>query len=190
MSTGLQILMLSEMSNACNTTLSSQKKEADLALELSKKAHSLVSFAVQHGLPKNLGSQIRQDFEHIGTVLPSLVPTAEKMILKLDIMGEHVCTRWHRDNYVGRAVVSYNSCGTMYVHNDHVDLHELEHGGLNPAIVPDESYAFSAGVGDILFIKGALLPDTPNGLIHKAPVVRYHADGSIVNRLVLKVDLS
>lgn len=162
----------------------------NLALEISKKAHTLASFAVQHGLPKDLGFQIQQDFEQIGMVLPSLAPTASKLILKLDIMGEHVCTRWHRDHYIGRAVVSYNSCGTMYICNDHVDMHKLTHGCDNAGIVPDESYAFTAGVGDILFMKGGLFPDTPNGLVHKAPEIRYHADGSIVNRLVLKVDLN
>ena len=29
-------------------------------------------------------------------------------------MGEHTCQRWHRDHYCGRAIITYNLCGTEY----------------------------------------------------------------------------
>merc|ERR1712129_182940 len=97
---------------------------------------------------------IEQDLEGIGLVLTKLVPVAKKAIFRLDIMGEDGCRRWHRDNYVGRAIVTYNSCGTQYVDNAHVNLFQLDHGGSNAAIVRDASQSLFAGVGDILFMKG------------------------------------
>jgi len=153
----------------------------DFALDLSKKAQRLATLAVRAGLPKETGCQIEQDFEEIGAVMMKLVPTAKQMLLKLDIMGENACSRWHRDNYVGRAVSSYNESGTQFIHNDHVNMMQLENRGLNPGIVPDQSRILNAGVGDILFMKG---------LVHRSPPPRWRADGTIVNRLLLKVDLN
>ena len=44
-------------------------------------------------------------------------------------------------------------------------------------------------VGDIFFMKGRTWPGGGRGLIHKSPEPRYHPDGRVVNRLVLKVDV-
>ena len=41
----------------------------------------------------------------------------------------------------------------------------------------------------MLFIKGTLFPWGSNGLVHKAPEKRYHSNGNIINRLVLKIDV-
>ena len=34
---------------------------------------------------------------------------------KLELMGEYTCPRWHRDNYCGRAIITYNLSGTQYL---------------------------------------------------------------------------
>jgi len=164
-----------------------EKAEECIAL-LSKKAQCLAAFAVKHGLPKDLGRQIQQDFEEIGSVLVKLVPTAKRVTLKLDLMGANGCSRWHQDHYIGRAVITYNSCGTQYVGHDNVNFSHFGHGGTCKDIVPDESRIFSAKVGDILFMKGLVFPGTPNGLIHRSPPFLKHEDGTAVNRLLLNTN--
>lgn len=166
-----------------------RKTNKGLAPDLSKKAHHLISLAVRHGLPKDLGCQIQQDCEQIGKVLANLVPTAKRLFLKLDIVGENSCSRWHRDRYVGRAVVSYNCTGTKYVDTDVVNLKSLESRGETAPIIQDESQVLYAQLGDILFMKGTEFPTSPKGLVHSAPEKCWHADGSVKNRLLLKVDL-
>lgn len=164
--------------------------EKELAVELEEKGRKLAGFAVQHGLSHDLGHQIQQDFKQIGPVLAKLVPTTKCMHLKLDLMGVSTCSRWHRDRYVGRAVVAYNGNGTPFVANDDVDLIALENGQKNEDIVPDLAKTLSTNVGDVLFMKGTEFPTSPNGLVHRSPEVRYHVDGSVMYRLLLKVDLN
>merc|ERR1711988_1644085 len=115
------------------------------------------------------------DFKHIGLVVAKLVPTAN-MVIKLDIMGDNSCARWHRDNYVGRAVVSYNSCGTEFVDHQNVDFWELENCGNNLHIIRDSSQICAASVGSILFMKGTRYPSGENGLVHKSPETQRHAN--------------
>merc|ERR1719401_2425523 len=121
--------------------------------------------------------------------LARICPAADKLIVKLEIMGESCCGRWHQDAYVGRAIVSYNSGGTVYVHHDNVNFRELHNRASNEHIIRDQSQVFSADVMDVLFIKGKLFPNGATGLVHKSPEKRYHADGSIMNRLCLKIDI-
>jgi len=70
-----------------------------------------------------------------------------------------------------------------------VNFWELEHKGTNERIIRDISEIHSAGVGDILFIKGVKYPDPVKGLIHRSPEAQYHDSGLVRNRLVLKVDV-
>merc|ERR1711920_203123 len=69
--------------------------------------------------------------------------------------------------------------GTEYIHDDHVNLWELNNCGNNDHIVPDRSAVRQAGVGDILFMKGKLFPDPVNGLVHRSPDRVYHPGGEI-----------
>jgi hypothetical protein len=155
--------------------------------ELRKKAQCLVERATSGGLPTEVGFLIMDDFQQLGSVLTKLVPAAE-MWMKLEIVGEGACSRWHRDYYKGRAIVSYNLCGTEYVGHQHVDFWELDNCGNNDCVVSDSSQVHAADVGGLLFMKGALYPSGEKGLVHKSPEKRKHAHGKVMNRLVLKVD--
>merc|ERR1711871_1003921 len=95
---------------------------------------------------------------------------------------------WHRDIYIGRTIVTYNSHGTDYTCNENVDFWELENCGNNACIIKDLDQVRNVEIGVILFIKGKLFPGS-TGLVHKSPEKRYHKDGRVVNRLVLKVDV-
>lgn len=166
------------------------KSKDHIAFDLSKKACRLASLAVQHGIPKDIGWRIQSDFEEIGMVLTKLVPTARKIDLGLVIVGENSCHRWHRDHDVCRALITYNHCGTQFVDHDHVSLRPSGNGGISStAMVGDESRVCTAGVGDILIMKGTRFPTTPNGLVHRSPETCWHADGSLANRLLLRVAL-
>ena len=39
----------------------------------------------------------------------------QERVRKLELMGEYVCPRWHRDMYCGRGIISYNLAGTQYL---------------------------------------------------------------------------
>jgi len=170
--------------------LRTERSEQALASEVSYRARQIIR-RVSDFFPDVFMNQIQDDFEQVGMVVAKMFPTADKIIMKLEIQGESVCARWHQDNYVGRAIVSYNGDeGTLHVHNDNVNFDELEHGGINEHIVRDQSQVFSVDVGDVLFIKGNRFPNDVNGLVHKAPLKRYHPDGSVKNRLCMKVDVS
>lgn len=151
----------------------------EFELDLADKAHHLASLAVQAGLPHALGLQIEEDFVKLGAVLTNLVPF-KRACLSLNIVGENSCSRWHRDHDIGRGLITYNSRGTQFV--DH-------QGNLSAGFVPHQSWVHSAKAGDILFMKGTKFPASPNGLVHRSPPVCWHEDGTVVNRLLLKIDL-
>ncbi|CAJ1410669.1 unnamed protein product [Effrenium voratum] len=138
-------------------------------------------------LPQDLMSVIRADICALGRTVASLCPWSKTFIVKLELMGEHSCPRWHRDEYCARAIVSYNLAGTNYATEDNVDFWELDHCGNNDHIIRDASKVRQVGVGDLLFIKGRKFPGA-RGLVHKSPPLQY-ANNVVLNRLVLKIDV-
>merc|ERR1740121_3484603 len=160
-----------------------------LAAEISKAARDLSSRAMRLGLPEDLCQQIQADAEEISMALKKMVPSTRTIDIKLELMGENVCARWHQDYYVGRAIVTYNGLGTVYTRSSNVDFWALNNRGDDDHILHDNSDVFSANEGDILFMKGKMFPGAVKALVHKSPVKRYHADGAVMNRLCLKVDL-
>ena len=106
------------------------------------------------------------------------------------MFGENSCSRWHQDHYAGRAIVSYTGeVGTEYTGDDNVNFKAQMGGGDNSAIIKCGDGIERVDVGDILFIKGVKFPQGAAGLVHKSPEPRYHADGRVVHRLLLKVDV-
>lgn len=140
-------------------------------------------------LPEDLLSTIRADMCELGITVASLCPWSKSIIVKLELMGEHSCPRWHRDNYCGRGIVTYNLAGTEYATDDIVDFWELENCGNNDHIIRDVSKVRQVNVGDMLFIKGNQFPGGSGGLVHKSPPVQYSDIGVVLNRLVLKIDV-
>ncbi|CAK0875536.1 unnamed protein product [Prorocentrum cordatum] len=118
-----------------------------LAAALRASAARLVEPLAGRGLPAGFAEQVREDAEDIGVAVASLLPAADRLSLKLELMS-HACLRWHQDNYVARAIVSYNCCGTEYIHHDH-DFWELNNCGNNDCVVRDRAQVLQAGVGDM-----------------------------------------
>jgi hypothetical protein len=147
-------------------------------------------------LPASLNKQLRSDACAIAKHIASICPSACELEVKLEIFAMSICKRWHQDNYVGRAIVSYTGqTGTEYTRDSNVDFRELRNCGNPDHIIRNPDQIEAVEVGDILFIKGEKyptsgLPNGATGLVHKSPEKRYHQDGRLVNRLVLKVDVT
>jgi len=140
-------------------------------------------------LPNDLSELIAEDAGAIGEQLAQLLPGVNILQVKVEVFGHDVCSRWHRDSYIGRAIVSYNCSGTVYIEDQHADIWELENCGNNDCVVRDKSKVHYVDVGDVLLMKGKAYPSDVKGLIHKSPEVRFHTDGGVMHRLVLKVDV-
>eukprot|EP00931_Biecheleriopsis_adriatica_P043310 TRINITY_DN2475_c0_g1_i5.p1 TRINITY_DN2475_c0_g1~~TRINITY_DN2475_c0_g1_i5.p1 ORF type:complete len:319 (-),score=54.71 TRINITY_DN2475_c0_g1_i5:119-1075(-) len=149
-----------------------------------------VADAISQNLSQDpaLATLVHKDALALTDATRKLLPEAKEMIVKLELFGEFVCSRWHRDWYVSRAIVSYNCSATDYTSDSNVDFYELEHCGNNDCIIRDKSRILSTDVGDIVFIKGLMYPGEVNPLVHKSPERKY-CDGVVVSRLVLKVDV-
>ena len=158
----------------------------ELEQNLQDAADRILTMAA---LPSALSNQIRLDVCSIGGVLGRMFSPADTLTVRMEILGENVCSRWHRDNCVGRAIVSYTGAGTVFTDDSNVDFWELENCGKNHCVIRDEQKVHSVALGDVLFIKGQTFPQGSSGLVHKSPEKLYHSDGRIINRLVLKVDI-
>jgi hypothetical protein len=125
----------------------------------------------------------------IGEQMLELLHDVETFRVKLEILSENVCSRWHTDRYVWRAIVAYSCTGTEYTEPDNVDFLELENCGNNECVILDKNKILHADVGDIFLMKGSGFPDeNRQGLVHKSPEPRRYANGSIIPRLLLKID--
>ena len=140
-------------------------------------------------LPQDVKDAFHADICQLGAVVEKMCPWSDCVVVKLELIGEKACSRWHRDYYCGRAIVSYNAAGTLYTPDENVNFWELENKGGNERIIRRKSEICAAGVGDVLFIKGVKYPDPVKGLVHRSPEVQYHCNGHVVNRLVLKIDV-
>jgi hypothetical protein len=171
--------------------------ERPASVQIDATIRYLLSPLTRLGLPADLAAQIQQDAVEMGSVLAELLPEAAKLVVRLELLRDNICARWHQDNYVARAIVSYNCSATQYVHDDFVDFQifdnvEREREAIcqgKVRVVRDRKAICSAGVGSILLMKGKLFPSHVNGLVHKAPEKFYRKDGSIATRLLLKVDV-
>jgi len=163
-------------------------------VELGKHAPSCFLAATtkllaQVSLPSELEKQIMEDSCTIGEHMLEMLQDVQKFQVKLEVMTENVCSRWHTDSYIWRAIVAYSCTGTEYMEPSNVDFWELENCGNSECVILDKIKILQADVGDIFLMKGSGFPEeNRHGLVHKTPEPRRRADGSIIPRLVLKID--
>ena len=67
----------------------------------------------QAALPAQLCDQLLDDACTMGSVVGDMCPAARTLEVKLEIFGENTCSRWHKDNFVGRALISYVSASGL-----------------------------------------------------------------------------
>lgn len=166
-----------------------------LGVDASCESPEHFAFAVDEllsaaALPAELSIQIREDACALGRAWTAICPEIPQASVKLEIFGENTCSRWHCDRFVGRGIVSYTGeVGTAFTKKSNVDLWELKNCGNNDCVIRDPAQIEHVAVGDLLLIKGTKYPQCSNALVHKSPEKRYDAQGNVVNRLVLKVDV-
>ena len=158
---------------------------------LAQRLHaSTVALLEEAALPAQLSEQLLEDACSIGLSVGRMCSFARDLEVKLEIFGESTCSRWHQDSYAGRAIVSYTGItATEFVDHDDVDFYAMRNGGTNTDIIRPGCDVGHVDVGDILFMKGRHFPEGASGLVHKSPKIRYHPDGRVVRRLVLKIDV-
>jgi hypothetical protein len=143
----------------------------------------------QAALPAPLSKQILRDACSIGRAVASMCSWTRALDVQLEVAGENVCSRWHQDNFGGRALTCYTGVvGTEYTADENVNFWELNNCGNNDHILHDPNQVETIGIGDILFIQGKTYGGS-KPLVHRSPAKRYHADGRILNRLLLKIDV-
>ena len=144
-------------------------------------------------LPSPLSTQIHRDACSLADTWRQMCPQLEHLHVQLEIFGEKTCSRWHQDNFVGRAIVTYTGpAGTDFTGRDNVNFEELHCCGKSEHCIYDLGQAQQAAVGDLLLMKGTKFPTLGGGvdaLVHKSPEKRYDSAGGIIYRLVLKVDV-
>lgn len=171
-----------------------QSAAAQMLADATEKAGQTMS-PEDSRMPAELASQLSADVCDIGMAVAALCPASPTLQIKLEVIGENSCARWHRDSYVGRAIVSYTGVdGTLFtpdsnVNEDALELHSGPIDTQNRNIIRDQRAVKAAGLGDICFMKGLGYPTGAKGLVHKAADKKYHADGGLVYRLALKVDV-
>ena len=170
------------------TTVHHNGVQGDVLTNLQEPLDELLAEAA---LPAVVSGQLRRDACTMSEVVASLCPSATQLDVKVEIFGENSCSRWHQDYYAGRAIITYTGgVGTEYLDDSNVDFHELEHCGNNDCIIRDKRQVRRVMPGDMLFMKGRRFPGAGAGaLVHKSPEKRYHPDGRVVHRLLLKIDV-
>ncbi|WP_394247075.1 DUF1826 domain-containing protein [Vibrio profundi] len=115
------------------------------------------------------------DLEHVG--------------LRLAVLNEAMCPRYHFDRVPCRLVTTYHGAATQWLPNDVVDRSKLGHGsnGLPDAtsgLYLHESDVQRLACGDVALLKGELWEGNENaGLVHRSP------ESSALNpRLILTLD--
>jgi len=172
-----------------NTEGSLFKKLIDLRAPEVDAVISETASKASRLLPTELAELVSADCEALVEIVRELIPQAAQLLVKLELFGESVCSRWHQDNYVSRCIVSYNMTGTEYTAHPNVNFWEMEHCGNNDHIIRDKAKIMSCNVGDYMMIKGMKYPAKVNGLVHKSPETQYDENRKVQNRILLKVDI-
>ena len=127
-----------------------------------------------------------------------LHPDGGQLTIQVEIVARiAACTRWHQDNYTGRAIITYVGPGTWCADDKDVCYDQFAAtlgepmAVSDPRIVPDFSSVHQPRPNAVVLIKGDKWPGICGvGLTHKAPNIYDSADGKpLLKRLILKVDI-
>jgi len=143
------------------------------------------------GLPQGCCEGVRRDAEALAEMMVRLCPEVPWLILRLEVIQNNACWRWHQDWYTGRAIVTYVGPGTWAVDDAAVRFDRLN-AGATDGLVPDTESVYRMTPNSVLLIKGNTWPGISGlGLTHKSPDLRTNNGGRPPpKRLVLKADLA
>ncbi len=145
---------------------------------------------------------IESDAAALAAMMLRLCPGQRRRVtMQVNVLGRNACSRWHQDNVMARALVTYNGPGTWAVPDAAVAYDQFEatvrQGSdvSDPAIVPHASDIHRPGPNTVVFMKGGKWPGIEGvrgykGLTHKSPTMPTDARGNPkLFRLMLKVDI-
>jgi len=134
-----------------------------------------------------LADKIIQDAVDIAINLVKGHPDVKDLVLRLEVIGENRCFRWHRDDYVGRAIVTYNGPGTDYLEDENINWENMKSADKNDQTPIDPSLKRQIKAGDMMFMRGC--QSKAGGLVHRSPMPIFWPDEAVIDRLILKVDI-
>lgn len=123
-----------------------------------------------------------------------------QFILRLGLVCGDSCLKWHSDNNIARALITFAGPGTLCAHEAGVtrapcadaSCADAECNMLQPVAAVDEAAALQMGLGDALLMKGSAWSGpgaAARGAAHRAPKIGAVGEAD-QHRLVLKVDIS
>ena len=145
---------------------------------------------------------MRSDAEALVGTLLRLCPDSLWLTLQVEIVGKNACTRWHQDQYVCRAIITYVGPGTWLVDDESVRYDQFKATRGAPSevsdrcIVPSFDSIIRPSANTVVLMKGSVWPGIRGvagyeGLTHRAPDVPADAYGNpVLKRICLKIDLA
>lgn len=137
------------------------------------------------GLPSSFRRDVRSDAENLANMCVRLCPDVPWITFRLEIVQRNGCWKWHQDNYVGRAIISYVGPGTHTADDSSVQWDRFENTTNEDCVAAESIQQMQTNA--VLLMKGKSWRGIRGkGLVHRSPVVH---EGDPPMRLVLKVDL-
>mmetsp|Transcript_16399 Transcript_16399/g.43213 ORF Transcript_16399/g.43213 Transcript_16399/m.43213 type:complete len:293 (+) Transcript_16399:311-1189(+) len=138
-------------------------------------------------LPQSFRSHVRDDAAALVRLSRRLSPATPWITLRLEILHEEACWRWHQDGYCGRTLVCYVGPGTLAADDVQVDwdAFEASMGEEDNEHVVEACHEIPTNA--VLLMKGDAWPGIKgNGLTHKSP----RGQPPLPKRVLLKCDLT
>ena len=145
------------------------------------------------GLPEFFRGAVCADAMMMAQTLRRLCPSTPCMCIKLEIVQDNACWRWHQDSYTARCILTYVGPGTWLADDKEVrfdqfnETYGMRHEESGPLIVPNFASIHRPAANSVLLMKGNQWPGIQGlGLTHKAPDAPKGV--APIKRIVLKVD--
>ena len=138
-------------------------------------------------LPASFRSHVRDDAAALVRLSRRLSPATPWITLRLEILHQEACWRWHQDGYCGRTLVCYVGPGTLTADDAQVDWDAFEASMGEEDNEHVVSSCHEIPTNAVLLMKGDAWPGIKGpGLTHKSP----RGQQPLPKRVLLKCDLT
>ncbi|CAH0376721.1 unnamed protein product [Pelagomonas calceolata] len=138
-------------------------------------------------LPDSFRAAVRDDAAALVRLSRRLSPATPWLTLRIEILHEEACWRWHQDGYCGRTLVCYVGPGTLAADDAQVDWDAFEASMGEEDNEHVVSSCHEIPTNAVLLMKGDAWPGIKgSGLTHKSP----RGQPPLPKRVLLKCDLT
>ena len=138
-------------------------------------------------LPASFRTHVRDDAAALVRLSRRLSPATPWITLRLEILHQEACWRWHQDGYCGRTLVCYVGPGTLAADDAQVDWSAFEASMGEEDNEHVVSACHEIPTNAVLLMKGDAWPGIRgSGLTHKSP----RGQPPLPKRVLLKCDLT